>query len=216
MFVPTPKSVDNTCVNQQVELVCCAHNYRLLRWYHYDNTSSHTWEEVKLSSHVYHSPEGDNRTLVLQKPALSDRGWYRCTAEDGMGHKISHNISLYIEGRGPVKFVTLPCGDVFWYYVIQKRIAHAEIVYPLKLTICDDGVGKGMATRDVEGILPKGPYPPCLRMADRALLAGYPRCRDDTTDVQFCNTLTTIILPEKCWSLPSNAVTLILLTEINY
>ena len=30
--------------------------------------------------------------------------------------------------------------------------------------------------KHVEGILPKGPYPPCLRMADRALLAGYPRC----------------------------------------
>ena len=28
----------------------------------------------------------------------------------------------------------------------------------------------------VDGILPKGPYPPCLRMADMALLAGYPRC----------------------------------------
>ena len=27
----------------------------------------------------------------------------------------------------------------------------------------------------IEGILQKGPYPPCLRMADRALLAGYPR-----------------------------------------
>ena len=27
----------------------------------------------------------------------------------------------------------------------------------------------------MEGILPKGPYPPCLRMADRALLAGYSR-----------------------------------------
>ena len=26
----------------------------------------------------------------------------------------------------------------------------------------------------IEGILPKGPYPPCLRMADRAFLAGYP------------------------------------------
>ena len=25
-----------------------------------------------------------------------------------------------------------------------------------------------------DGILPKGPYPPCWRMADRALLAGYP------------------------------------------
>ena len=28
----------------------------------------------------------------------------------------------------------------------------------------------------VEGILTKGPYPPCLPMAGRALLAGYPRC----------------------------------------
>ena len=27
----------------------------------------------------------------------------------------------------------------------------------------------------IDGILPKGPYPPCLRMADRAHLAGYPR-----------------------------------------
>ena len=27
----------------------------------------------------------------------------------------------------------------------------------------------------IDGILPKGLYPPCLRMADRALLSGYPR-----------------------------------------
>ena len=27
----------------------------------------------------------------------------------------------------------------------------------------------------LDGILPNGPYPPCLRRADRALLAGYPR-----------------------------------------
>ena len=27
----------------------------------------------------------------------------------------------------------------------------------------------------IDGILPKGPYPPCLRMEDRALLAGYHR-----------------------------------------
>ena len=32
-----------------------------------------------------------------------------------------------------------------------------------------------MAISQIEGILPKGPYPRCLRMADRALLAGYPR-----------------------------------------
>ena len=29
--------------------------------------------------------------------------------------------------------------------------------------------------KEFDGILPKGPYPPCLRMADRALLTGYPR-----------------------------------------
>ena len=32
----------------------------------------------------------------------------------------------------------------------------------------------------VDGILPKGPYPPCLRMADRALLAGYHLCNLDS------------------------------------
>ena len=35
-----------------------------------------------------------------------------------------------------------------------------------------------LAVVNIEGILPKGPYPPCLRMADRALLAGYPRHSD--------------------------------------
>ena len=29
--------------------------------------------------------------------------------------------------------------------------------------------------RHIDGILPKRPYPPCLRMAERVLLAGYPR-----------------------------------------
>ena len=33
----------------------------------------------------------------------------------------------------------------------------------------------GIPNPEIDGILPKGPYPPCLRMADRALLAGYPR-----------------------------------------
>ena len=32
-----------------------------------------------------------------------------------------------------------------------------------------------LQNRYIYGILPKGPYPPCLRMADRAHLAGYPR-----------------------------------------
>ena len=52
---------------------------------------------------------------------------------------------------------------------------------PIFAILC---IGKGIKSRVnsshpssayIEGILPKGPYPPCLRMADRALLAGYPR-----------------------------------------
>ena len=38
----------------------------------------------------------------------------------------------------------------------------------------------------IEGILPNGPYPPCLRMADRALLAGYPRYQDIAITSQEC------------------------------
>ena len=40
-----------------------------------------------------------------------------------------------------------------------------------------------------DGILPKGPYPPCLRMADWALLAGYHRL-----------TLSEYLLPSHCQS----------------
>ena len=40
----------------------------------------------------------------------------------------------------------------------------------------------------IEGILPEGPYPPCLRMADRALLAGYPR---------FMVTVSTLLVTGK-------------------
>ena len=38
--------------------------------------------------------------------------------------------------------------------------------------------------RYVEGILPKRPYPSCLRMADRALLAGYPWGMD--RELSYC------------------------------
>ena len=40
---------------------------------------------------------------------------------------------------------------------------------------CDQVYHQGYPTCHIEDILPKGPYPPCLRMADRALLAGYHR-----------------------------------------
>ena len=49
----------------------------------------------------------------------------------------------------------------------------------------------------INGILPKGPYPPCLHMANRALLAGYPRYltfifRDPLLMWLFGNTLSLL------------------------
>ena len=53
------------------------------------------------------------------------------------------------------------------------------------LRICVDAVihacpnlitdASGISVHYIEGILPKGPYLPCLSMAGRALLAGYHR-----------------------------------------
>ena len=50
----------------------------------------------------------------------------------------------------------------------------------------------------IEGILPKGPYPPCLCMADRALLAGYPRYyRAYPITLIICMPMLTVFL---AWS----------------
>ena len=50
----------------------------------------------------------------------------------------------------------------------------------------------------IEGILPKGPYPPCLRMADRALLAGYPRYMHYSAWMsQWCQAVSHYL--NQCW-----------------
>ena len=66
----------------------------------------------------------------------------------------------------------------------------------LQMTNCE--IGKHT---HIEGILPKGPYLPCVSMAGRALLAGYPRCHVYAcTQVHFMD--NTFILrnttPTKC------------------
>ena len=44
-----------------------------------------------------------------------------------------------------------------------------------------------------DDILPKGPYPPCLRMADRALLAGYPWFVSMPTGYQVANIFVILL-----------------------
>ena len=61
------------------------------------------------------------------------------------------------------------CKIVGWAFT-----GNAGNVFPATW-VSDPDMHHSMCHPQNEGILPKGPYPPCLRMADRALLAGYPR-----------------------------------------
>ena len=65
----------------------------------------------------------------------------------------------------------LECQCFDWFRVIYLSFFH------MGNSLALETIGRP----NTEGILPKGPYPPCLRMADRALLAGYPRITSETT-----------------------------------
>ena len=54
-----------------------------------------------------------------------------------------------------------------WPYINFRLVINMEFELP---TVC-----LVITVPLLDGILPKGPYPSCLRMADRALLTGYPR-----------------------------------------
>ena len=56
-------------------------------------------------------------------------------------------------------------------------------------------LGKGI---HIEGILPKGPYLPCVSMAGRALLAGYPRYVSIWIFVDTCKRKTSPV-PRSIW-----------------
>ena len=63
--------------------------------------------------------------------------------------------------RGPFCYYSLTLIQA-WISAWWKKCEINLLIYSQTLTV------------QLNGILPKGPYPPCLRMADRAILAGYP------------------------------------------
>ena len=62
---------------------------------------------------------------------------------------------------------------------------------------------------EFDGILPKGPYPPCLRMADRALLAGYPWIEGCQFDSQLS---VTMMMKHLAWRPACFSCTIIVLS----
>ena len=63
---------------------------------------------------------------------------------------------------------------------ITFRCCHnAAAATPVKQESILKILANNFVVSEIEGILPKAPHPPCLRMADRALLAGCPRNTND-------------------------------------
>ena len=84
-----------------------------------------------------------------------------CQRSSDENDKIEHIIHMYVYA-----YITIIFQD--WFQGInigQTQCSSSHLIQAVKR----------ISIWQIEGILPKGPYPPCLRMADSALLAGYPR-----------------------------------------
>ena len=84
-----------------------------------------------------------------------------------------------------------------WYCIVYILCAAAVLTHHIiqKMAACSRLIRiRDFIYPHIDGILPKGPYPPCLRMADRALLAGYPRYRvfhnPSKPNKQVCSPIT--------------------------
>ena len=68
------------------------------------------------------------------------------------------------------------CYDDYLYRYPTVEISRDLTIMRMNCTILKRPVSNNdLNWRNFEGILPKGPYPSCLRVADRTLLAGCPR-----------------------------------------
>ena len=88
-----------------------------------------------------------------------------------------HSIKLCVRNHAHTHTHTYIYTYIYITIRVRKRIMYRtlhEFAHDARALLCFDTLC--MIPRmyaHFEGILPKGPYPPCLRMSDRALLAGF-------------------------------------------
>ena len=109
-------------------------------------------------------------TFEFQPPALVKIVKNRC--QDRLFGEVNSLFNCTLAFRIP-DFKTFWSIEKTWYPFCSIRnisCLHSSNDLFWKMLLIDN-----IAMWYMDGILPKGPYPPCLHMADRALLAGYPR-----------------------------------------
>ena len=97
-----------------------------------------------------------------------------------------------------MKLAWKPHPGVAWWRKVLNIVGYFERYHLVKQILSwINAVDKNYQWDKIEckhqivGIMPTGPYPPCLRIADRALLAGYPRNQHYVSTVWYQDTSTT-------------------------
>ena len=104
------------------------------------------------------------------------------------------NVMGHVIPLIPKRFIIVFCWLVCWILLEQHTVANTSILFGVPWRFFEDCKNqyeperstlgtllyemllvRSHKTSQFDGILPKGPYPPCLRIADRAHLAWYPR-----------------------------------------
>ena len=107
---------------------------------------------------------------------------------DSVGNKLALVQPVAWRQTGNKLLITSTNGDLIAWYIDVSQSPSLNIMYFLLGCI-------SVIYIYIDGILPKGPYPPCLRMADRALLAGYPRYMLYAKALVVCNLCSYSVMP---------------------
>ena len=127
------------------------------------------WARQNFAGHIHlknHVPDGHVNEMLN----VNVKHWSSPTGRNGrhfaddnyiflnQNDRILIRISLKFVPRSPADNIPLLVQIMAWCQSGDKPVSEPMLTHFTDI--------------DIEGILPKGPYPPCLRMADTILLAG--------------------------------------------
>ena len=96
------------------------------------------------------------------------------TLRNKLQWNFNRNLNILIQGNASQNVVCKMAAILSRPQCVKMAPSHQQMPYLLKVKISHDSYPH-ICNKHIKGILPKGPYRPCVSMAGRALLAGYHR-----------------------------------------
>ena len=118
---------------------------------------------------------------------ISPENWQKTSKRQAMAHQWGKYMECLLLIQ---KMCCMHCAcldhHIYYIYIWEFTLLMAHHRHIFTSDSCQPGVTYNYCVYNsslyIEGILPKGPYPPCLRMVDRAYLAGYHRYHWSSSD----------------------------------